>query len=306
MSLTSTMSQLKATLSKLPMKMIVLGTSFLLLFTVGQISTYRLRTFATQALDLALLPMGVLWSSESIEVSIFFRPGITLTNLTLEGGSLHDSLTIREVRISPSYSSFLRGFLAAELKIALPSATPFIVVGARGQTLLMDITADQVDFTEFPIFALLSGINAEGKLNVRARVTGQTSDAKSWNGLVEVDSDKLTLPNQTVSGIALPKITLSKNKVKIPIENGTAKIESFILGDQNGDDLKLRLQGLIQLHRSILDSSLDLGAHLQLSESITKNLSILSLVLGSYQTKPNQYEFQLGGSLRVPVPAPKK
>ena len=117
-----------------------------------------------------------------------------------------------------------------------------------------------------------------------------------------ITSNNLLIPEQTVSGFALPALPLNYFILKGTYATNIVTLESFMIGEENSP-LKANFKGTIAINLANMGQSiLDLTGDLFLSQKIIDAFPLITMMLGDKKTANGSYKLKLTGFVSAPRP----
>lgn len=286
----------------------------LIFFTFLKLPEARLKTLLEGTLANTLRPYGITYTARKTELSVGIGISYNLQGVNVNFPGRPGPLQVDRIEISPSLFPLLLGKLSSGLSVEMGKGsleTQFTVPlrMSQQQQPPIDLTFDieSLDLAKLGFLSQFGGLKGVLVISGQGSISGDLSNPQSVDGDIELESEKISLPSQTVMGFAIPEIAISQAEADLSIDGGKVKIQDLDVGKKGSqDDLIAEIRGAIDLNRRLDYSRADLTAKFQLSDKIKKALPLIDTILQAGKRKDGAYAFQLKGPLNALYPTPLK
>ncbi len=292
-----------------------LGIFLFFLFLILKLPETRIQNLVVAHAKIEAQKMGYAFSTEKMTVGIILGPSVTFYGIELK--SLDDdrmSLKLEKLKLKPSLFSLLpfmsvkKASFSADLLGGRAAGT----VGAGATTYVVDVSVENVALDKSKLITSQIPVQIGGAtIDADIDVTVDTADAKKTAGTARVKISKFLLPQQSVYGFNLPKISVAEATANVGIAEGKATIRAFDVGkDIKTDDLVAKLTGDATLdtarkYFSPLEGvKLNLAANFEISPALKASFPFLDAILAAGKQPDGKYRYRLGGTLAMPAPTP--
>jgi type II secretion system protein N len=225
-----------------------------------------------------------------------------------------NTLKIEELKVKPSLISLLP-FMATKkvsfsAKLLGGEASGTIGMGATSYVVdvsLENLALDKSKLITGQLPVQISGATVDADIDM----TVDSADAKKTAGNAKLKITKFQLPQQSVFGFNLPKVSVAEAKADIVVADGKGTIRSFDVGkDIKSDDLVAKLTGdaTIDTSRKFYNPmeavKLNVTANFEISAALKASFPFLDAILAAGKQSDGKYRYRLGGTLALPAPTP--
>lgn len=279
----------------------------LVFFTALKIPQPKIHNYVMGTLNQQLNPGGIQISAEEGRLRLGLGVSYEMTGVKLTKTLNNKVLKISRVEVSPALLALAQGKLGANFVL---EEGPGLVEGAafiKGEEFEFAMTTPGVNLGRLGVLPFLANIEGTAEIKGDIQLKGSPKSASSMTGTIKLNLSKITLDQQTLMGMNIPRIAVSDGVADLTLGSGKATINSLRLGKTGGsDDIVITTTGDAKLGRTIDGSEVNLRMKLGLSPTVLKAFVFIDTLLGAAKTGEGTYSLKFVGPIMGAMPMPDK
>ena len=282
-----------------------LTLGLLILFTLVKLPEVRLKNYIQGTLSNVLSQQGMSFSAGSASLSILFGVSYTLKNVVITPPSPDLPIKIDELEVSPAFLPLLTGKMGGNLTLKQGDGKLKASFALGKEEGSLSFSAKQLNLGRLGLMAMFAKLKGSATVNGEGSLSGNLNNPTTWNGPVKLDLSKITIDSQSISGFAVPALSISEGTLDATVGQGKALIKTLKLGKVgSADDLIANVTGDILLTRQMDQSTLNLKTRFKLSDKIVQAFPLIDALIGAGKQGDGYFAYNLSGPIFSPTPTP--